>query len=154
MKKKNRCESKAIFLRGWLRFISSVDRKNRKRPKKGNNSNLRFADETTPIQNQVVSFVESISSLKEYDSSILRRDAEKILIPKHFDLYDNPEKSLLFISAATKLIARGKRKAYLFNYKKNKTHCLGLECLLGVALTAARHHNINFKDTMIQINGV
>jgi hypothetical protein len=154
MKKRNRSESKAIFLRGWLRFISSVERKKRKQPKKGNNSNLRFADETTPIQNQVVSFVESISSLKEYDSSILRRDAEKILIPKYFDLYDNPEKSLLFISAATKLIARGKRKAYLFNYKKNKTHCLGLECLLGVALTAARHHNINFKDTMIQINGV
>ncbi|CAM7366889.1 hypothetical protein [Citrobacter sedlakii] len=154
MKKISRRDAKATFLRGWLRFILSVERKKNKKPKKGRDGNLRFTDDTTPIQNQVVSFIENISVITEYDSSILRRDAEKILIPKHFDLYDNPEKSLLFISAAAKLIARGKRKSYTFNYKKNKTHCLGLECLLGVALTAARQNNIYFKDSTIQINGV
>ena len=87
--------------------------------KKEKNRNLRFADDSTPIPNQVVSFIESISTVKQYDSSIFRRDAEKILIPKNFDLFHNPEKSLLFINAATKLIARGKSKSYLFNYKKN-----------------------------------
>ena len=154
MKKTNRKDSKKVFLRGWLRFILSVERKKRKKPKKEKNRNLRFADDSTPIPNQVVSFIESISTVKQYDSSIFRRDAEKILIPKNFDLFHNPEKSLLFINAATKLIAREKSKSYLFNYKKNKIHCLGLECLLGVALTAARHNNINYKDTTIQINGI
>ncbi|HBI6867500.1 hypothetical protein M8N47_09005 [Enterobacter hormaechei] len=154
MRKINKVESKKIFLRGWFRFLRSVDRAKKNRPRQEKNGSLRFADETTPVQNQVATFIEKISIINEYDSSILRRDAERILIPKYFDLYDNPEKSLLFISAATKLIARGKRKSYLFDYKKNKKHCLGLECLLGVALTAARQSNINFKDTMIQINGV
>lgn len=154
MKKNNRKNSRAIFLRGWLRFISSVERKKRKKSRKGVDGSLRFANDIVPIKNQVVSFIENISVIKEYNSSILRRNAEKILIPKYFDLYYNPEKSLLFISAATKLIARGKSNSYLFNYRKNKTHSLGLECLLGVALTAARHNNINFKDAMVQINGV
>lgn len=154
MKKINKSDSKANFLRGWKRFISSVERKKRKKPKSGGNGNLRFSNEAMPIENQVVTFIERISTLKEYSSSILKVNEDKITIPKYFDLYDNPEKSLLFISAATKLIARGKRSSYLFNYKKNKTHCLGLECLLGVALTAARRNSINFNDTMIQINGV
>ncbi|MBM2908664.1 hypothetical protein JRC18_18710, partial [Escherichia coli] len=153
MKKINKEDSKRTFLRGWLRFLRSVERAKKKKPAQEKNGSLRFSDETTPVQNQVATFIENISIIKEYDSSILRRDAEKILIPKYFDLYDNPEKSLLFISAATKLIARGKWKSYIFDYKKNKKHCLGLECLLGVALTAARQSNINFKDTMIQING-
>ncbi|EMM9996247.1 hypothetical protein JAG49_002516 [Morganella morganii] len=154
MKKINKKNAKSIFLRGWLRFISSVERKRKKNQQKGKIGNLRFSNDITPIKNKVVSFIENISTINEYDSSILKRNAEKIKIPKYFDLYDNPEKSLLFISAATKLIARGKLKSYLFSYKKNKTHCLGLECLLGVALTAAKQNNINYKDTMVQINGI
>ena len=154
MQKKNRKNSRDAFLRGWLRFIFSVKRKNKKKSRTCENKKLRFANESIPIQNQVVSFIEDISTIKEYDSSILRQNAEKIVIPKYFDLYDNPENSLLFISAATKLVARGEKKSYLFNYRRNKTHCLGLECLLGVALTAARHNNINYRDSMILINGV
>lgn len=154
MKKTNRRHSKAVFLRGWLRFISSIERKKRNKPKRGKNGKLRFADDITPIKNQVVSFIEKISTMKEYDSSILRLKEDKITIPKNFDLYYYPEQSLTFISAATKLIARGKRKSYLLNYKRNKTHCLGVECLLGVALTAARQSNINYQDSTVQINGI
>lgn len=154
MKKINKKYAKWIAVRGWLRFLREVDRSIRKKQKQNKNCRLRFKNDAVPIQDQIVNFIEKISDINEYDSSILRKEADKVLIPKYFDLYENPEKSLLFINAATKLIARGKRKDYLFNYKKNKTHCLGVECLLGVALTAARNSNINFKDTTIQINGI
>ncbi|EEZ0584914.1 hypothetical protein EY777_08260, partial [Escherichia coli] len=80
MRKINKLESKRIFLRGWFRFLRSVDRAKKNRPRQEKNGSLRFANETTPVQNQVVTFIEKISIINEYDSSILRRDAERILI--------------------------------------------------------------------------
>ncbi|MDD9211297.1 hypothetical protein [Aeromonas dhakensis] len=153
MKKTDSRKSKAEFLRGWLRFIYSIERKKIKKTK-AKGLNLELKNNITPIKSQVVSFVEQISRTNRYSSSTLKLSGDVITIPKHFDLYYYPENSLSFISAATKLITRGERKSYLLNYKKNKTHCLGVECLLGVALTAARKNNIHFNDTTVQLNGI
>ncbi|EPW6345713.1 hypothetical protein ACWNF4_002201 [Escherichia coli] len=154
MKKIDKKDARKRFLRGWIRFLKGVERKNKRRIKYKAYERLHFSDEVTPVKSQVATFIESISSVKKYDTATLRRKEDRIIIPKYFDLFDHPEKSLLFIHGVTRLIARGKRKSYLLDYTKNKKHCLGAECLLGVALSSAKRHNINLKDAQVQLNGI
>ncbi|NCF07967.1 hypothetical protein [Kosakonia sp. MH5] len=150
MKRVTPTESKRIFIRGLLRFLKSIQRKkNKNKSKQG----LYIGDIQTPIKSQVGVFIEKIAKIRKYDSSVLNRSNDKVYIPRGFDMFSNPEKTLLFVHAITRLVLRGKRKSITLDYKKNRTHCLGAECLLGVALTEARQHNIYLNNTIVQING-
>ncbi|MGH2202189.1 hypothetical protein ACQ1ZM_15650, partial [Enterococcus faecalis] len=70
MKKINTKDAKWISVRGWLRYLREVDRTERKKQKQNKNCRIRFANDTVPVQDQVVNFIEKISSINEYDSSV------------------------------------------------------------------------------------
>ncbi|WP_037036048.1 hypothetical protein [Rahnella sp. WP5] len=151
MKKKSR-DGRERFVRDWNKYLFEVSRRKKVRNHSSNPTRLSFENESTPITNPTVTYIEKISKLKGVDGRFV--DGNKIKIPKTFNFYDDPEGALLFIHSATKLVCRGKQRSITLDYSGAKKYCLGAECLLGVSLIEARKNNPNFSETNIQLNGI
>lgn len=150
--KKKPYDGRQQFMKGWLRYLYIVNRKKTRKKVSAINARVAIKNESIPITNPIVSYIENMSSLKGIDGKIVRDN--KIKIPKSFSFYDDPEKALLFIHSATKLVCRGEGKSVILDYSSAKTHCLGAEYLLGLALIEARKTNPNYPNSNIQINGI
>ncbi|WP_350262729.1 hypothetical protein AAF463_23915 (plasmid) [Pantoea sp. BJ2] len=113
---------------------------------------VSFEEEYEPIDNPVLNFVKSISSNKELSKRCIRD--EKIIIPKTFSLYEQPEVALNFICSVAKVLAVGKKKSYTIDYSNTRSYCLGAECLLGLAVKEARLLSSQNNGSVPQIHGV
>lgn len=148
--KKKKDNAKVQSIRGWLRHLQSVLRKD-----KHYYPQIRTGrtDEKLSIKNPIISFIESISQTQG-DNIGMRGFTGHLQVPKKFTFFDQPEIALGFIYRATRLVKESGYKAITLDYDRSVDYCLGAECLLGIALTEARKSNTNINIGNVLINGI
>lgn len=148
--KKKHSNGRALFSRGWLRFLKSLKRENRYYyPQVG----VKQSNKKLKIKNPILGYIDSIS-LSRGDNIGLRWFDGILKVPKKFTFFDQPEVALQFIYRAMRLVKESSFKTVTLSYKNASDFCLGAECLLSLALNEASKSNPNNDSGKVLINGV